>query len=81
MVEGNKTHRRNPSVRLDCEVAELHRELRDSVQGQEKRMRQGDEDVLRWAESSVTQGIKSAMLEMQSSVLRLVDILNHSFKH
>eukprot|EP00435_Cladocopium_sp_Y103_P033125 s2276_g8.t1 len=51
------------------QVAELHRELRDSVQGQEKRMRQGNDEMLRLTESVTQQGIKSAMVEMQSSVL------------
>mmetsp|Transcript_47712 Transcript_47712/g.104085 ORF Transcript_47712/g.104085 Transcript_47712/m.104085 type:complete len:667 (-) Transcript_47712:99-2099(-) len=52
------------------QVAELHRELRDSVQGQEKRLRQGNDEMLRLTES-VTQQVLAAESRAEQQMSRL----------
>eukprot|EP00434_Breviolum_minutum_P044900 symbB.v1.2.040159.t1/scaffold7037.1/size13684/1 len=58
---------------LAGQVSELRREVRreasETWQSQEQRLRQGQDDLLRFAETATQQSIKSAMMEMHSSVL------------
>jgi len=55
------------------QVSELRREVRreasETWQSQEQRLRQGQDELLRFAETATQQSVKSAMMEMHSSVL------------